>query len=141
MSLGPKLSEAPYTETDIRLLQAIASQMGLAVENSRLVTSLAAEAAAREIANRELEIAREVQERLFPQNLSGDSGSGLRGILPSGARRRRRLLRFPAARRRAAGHRDRRCIGQRDRGGVADGEPAGVAARPGGGRRCTTFRH
>jgi sigma-B regulation protein RsbU (phosphoserine phosphatase) len=67
VSLGPKLSAAPYTETDIRLLQAIASQMGLAVENSRLVTSLAAEAAAREIANRELEIAREVQERLFPQ--------------------------------------------------------------------------
>jgi sigma-B regulation protein RsbU (phosphoserine phosphatase) len=68
MSLGPKLSEEPYTDTDIRLLKAIASQMGLAIENSRLVASLAAEAAAREIANRELEIAREVQERLFPQN-------------------------------------------------------------------------
>ncbi len=67
VSMGPKLSEAPYTETDIRLLQAIVSQIGLAVENSRLVTSLASEAAAREIANRELEIAREVQERLFPQ--------------------------------------------------------------------------
>ena len=67
VSLGPKLSEAPYTETDIRLLQAIVSQMGLAVENSRLVTSLASEAAAREIASRELEIAREVQERLFPR--------------------------------------------------------------------------
>jgi sigma-B regulation protein RsbU (phosphoserine phosphatase) len=74
VSLGPKLSEAPYTETDIRLLQAIASQMGLAVENSRLVTSLAAEAAAREIANRELEIAREVQERLFPQTYPAIAG-------------------------------------------------------------------
>jgi sigma-B regulation protein RsbU (phosphoserine phosphatase) len=68
MSLGPKLSELPYTDTDIRLLESIASQMGLALENSRLVTTLAAEAAAREIAYRELEIAREVQERLFPQN-------------------------------------------------------------------------
>ncbi len=67
MSLGPKLSEAPYSETDIRLLQAVASQMGLALENSRLVASLAEEAALRERANRELEIAREVQERLFPQ--------------------------------------------------------------------------
>jgi sigma-B regulation protein RsbU (phosphoserine phosphatase) len=74
VSLGPKLSEAPYTDTDIRLLQAIASQMGLAVENSRLVTSLAAEAAAREIANRELEIAREVQERLFPQTYPAIAG-------------------------------------------------------------------
>jgi sigma-B regulation protein RsbU (phosphoserine phosphatase) len=74
MSLGPKLSEEPYTETDIRLLQAIAWQMGLALENARLVTSLAAEAAAREIANRELEIAREVQERLFPQNYPAIAG-------------------------------------------------------------------
>ena len=68
MSLGPKLSEVPYSDTDIRLLQAVAAQMGLAIQNSLLAASLAAEAAAREIANRELEIAREVQERLFPQN-------------------------------------------------------------------------
>ncbi|HKD08399.1 MAG TPA: SpoIIE family protein phosphatase [Bryobacteraceae bacterium] len=74
MSLGPKLSEQPYTESDIRLLQAVTSQMALAVENSRLVASLAAEAAAREIANRELEIAREVQERLFPQKYPAIDG-------------------------------------------------------------------
>src|SRR5215469_14606179 len=48
--------------------------MALAVENSRLVASLAAEAAAREIANRELEIAREVQERLFPQKFPAIPG-------------------------------------------------------------------
>ncbi|MDE3197453.1 MAG: SpoIIE family protein phosphatase, partial [Acidobacteriota bacterium] len=68
MSLGPKLSEVPYSETDIRLLQAVAAQMGLAIRNSMLAASLASEAAAREIAQRELEIAREVQERLFPQS-------------------------------------------------------------------------
>ncbi len=67
VSLGPKLSELPYTATDIRLLHAVAAQMALAMENSRLIASLAAEAAERERANRELEIAREVQERLFPQ--------------------------------------------------------------------------
>ncbi len=66
-SLGPKLSEVPYSTTDIRLLRAVAAQMALALENSRLIASLAAEAAERERANRELEIAREVQERLFPQ--------------------------------------------------------------------------
>jgi len=74
MSLGPKLSEAPYSAVDIRLLQAIASQMSLALENSRLVASLAAEAADKERANRELEIAREVQERLFPQNFPTMAG-------------------------------------------------------------------
>ncbi len=67
LSLGPKKSEAPYSKTDIRLLQAVAWQMGMALENSRLATSLAQEAAHREVLNRELEIAREVQERLFPQ--------------------------------------------------------------------------
>jgi sigma-B regulation protein RsbU (phosphoserine phosphatase) len=79
LSLGPKLSEAPYSQTDIRLLQAIGSQMSLGIENSRLVASLAAEAADRERANRELEIAREVQERLFPQNFPKVSGMDCAG--------------------------------------------------------------
>ncbi|MES1261310.1 MAG: GAF domain-containing SpoIIE family protein phosphatase [Acidobacteriota bacterium] len=74
MSLGPKRSELPYTATDIRLLQAVASQMALAIENSRLAASLATEAADRERANRELEIAREVQERLFPQHFPTVAG-------------------------------------------------------------------
>lgn len=67
MSLGPKQSEEPFTGADIRLLDAVASQTGLALENSRLTAEIAAEVAQREKANRELEIAREVQERLFPQ--------------------------------------------------------------------------
>lgn len=69
MSLGPKLSEAPYSDIDIRLTRSIAAQMGLAVENARLLETLATEAAHRERLNREIEIAREVQERLFPQTL------------------------------------------------------------------------
>ena len=67
MSLGPKLSGEPYSKTDIRLLQAVAIQMGMALENSRLTASLVDAARHREAMNRELEIAREVQERLFPQ--------------------------------------------------------------------------
>jgi len=67
MALGPKRSEEPYSKTDLQLLQSVADQMGLAIENSRLLSSLAEEAARRERFNRELEIAREVQERLFPQ--------------------------------------------------------------------------
>lgn len=68
VSLGAKLSEQPYSTTDVRLLGGVMAQMSVAVENTRLVESLAAEAAERERANRELEIAREVQERLFPRN-------------------------------------------------------------------------
>jgi phosphoserine phosphatase RsbU/P len=68
MALGPKRSEEPYSKTDLQLLQSVADQTGLAIENSRLLSSLAEEAARRERFNRELEIAREVQERLFPQS-------------------------------------------------------------------------
>jgi len=67
MSLGPKQSEEPYTRGDIRLLDAVAAQTGLALENSRLTAAIAEEVANREKAKRELEIAHEVQERLFPQ--------------------------------------------------------------------------
>jgi len=67
LSLGPKLSEEPYSPTDVQLLQSVASQTGLALENTRLTEAVANEVAQRERLNRELEIAREVQQRLFPQ--------------------------------------------------------------------------
>ncbi len=74
LSLGPKKSEAPYSRADLRLLGSVATQTGLALENSRLTAAVAAEVAQRERMNRELEIAREVQERLFPQDLPPFSG-------------------------------------------------------------------
>jgi len=67
MSLGMKQSEEPFSRTDIRLLDSVAAQTGLALENGRLTTAITAEVAAREKQKRELEIAHEVQERLFPQ--------------------------------------------------------------------------
>lgn len=69
LSLGPKRSEEPYSKSDVRLLTYVATQTGLALENSRLTAAVAAEVAQRERMNREIEIAREVQERLFPQDL------------------------------------------------------------------------
>jgi phosphoserine phosphatase RsbU/P len=69
LALGPKRSEEPYSRTDRSLLQSVALHTGLAIENSELVRSLASEAAHRERLNREIEIAREVQERMFPQSL------------------------------------------------------------------------
>jgi len=69
LSLGPKLSEEPYSKGDIRLLSSVATQTGLALENSRLTAEVAEEVAHRERMNREIEIAREVQQYLFPRDL------------------------------------------------------------------------
>ena len=67
MSLGPKQSEEPYSNSDIRLLDSVAVQTGLALENGRLTEAIKKEVAAREKQRRELELASEVQQRLFPQ--------------------------------------------------------------------------
>ncbi len=74
ISLGPKQSEEPFSGTDLNLLQSVATQTALALENSRLTERIASEVAQRERLNRELEIAREVQERLFPQKLPSITG-------------------------------------------------------------------
>jgi sigma-B regulation protein RsbU (phosphoserine phosphatase) len=74
ISLGPKRSEEPYTGSDVRLLKYVAAQTGLALENANLLQTVADEVAKRERLNREVEIAREVQERLFPQKLPIISG-------------------------------------------------------------------
>lgn len=74
ISLGPKKSEEPYTGTDVRLLKSVAAQTGLALENADLMREIATEIAQRERMTREVEIAREVQERLFPQKLPAIAG-------------------------------------------------------------------
>jgi sigma-B regulation protein RsbU (phosphoserine phosphatase) len=68
LSLGPKQSEEPYSPADLRLLESVAVHTGLALENSRLTSAFAEEAAQRERIHREIEIAREVQERLLPRD-------------------------------------------------------------------------
>jgi sigma-B regulation protein RsbU (phosphoserine phosphatase) len=79
IALGPKRSEEPYTKTDRQLLQTIASQTGLALENAELLENLTNEITHRERISREIEIAREVQERLFPQSYPKVSGIDLAG--------------------------------------------------------------
>jgi len=74
MSLGPKQSEEPFSPTDLRLLNLVAAQTGLALENGRLTEAIKQEARAREKHNRELELAHEVQERLFPQDYPATPG-------------------------------------------------------------------
>jgi len=80
MSLGPKRSEEPFSPNDLRLLGSVATQTGLALENSRLTLQVGAEIAEREKQRRELEIAREVQERLFPQSYPSVPGLEFAGF-------------------------------------------------------------
>ena len=72
--LGQKRSEAPYSGTDVRLLKSVATQTALALSNAELTEAISDEIARREKLNREIEIAREVQERLFPQHLPDIAG-------------------------------------------------------------------
>jgi sigma-B regulation protein RsbU (phosphoserine phosphatase) len=74
ISLGPKLSDEPYTRADLRLLKSVAAQTGLALENAQLISTIADEVAQRERLNSEVQIARDVQERLFPQTLPPIAG-------------------------------------------------------------------
>jgi phosphoserine phosphatase RsbU/P len=80
ISLGQKRSEEPYSGSDLSLLKSVASQTGLALENARLTAVVTEAVAHRERLNRELEIAREVQQRLFPQELPPVPGLDYAGM-------------------------------------------------------------
>ena len=67
--LGQRLSEEPYSREDKHLLDSVASQAGIALENIRLAEKMAERMEADRRAAHEMEIAREVQVRLFPQML------------------------------------------------------------------------
>ncbi len=79
MSLSRKRSEEPYSRADLQLLGAVASQTGLALENAELTDNVRRQIAQRERLDRELEIAREVQQRLFPQKLPVVNGLDFAG--------------------------------------------------------------
>lgn len=65
--LGQRLSEEPYSGEDKQLLDSVASQAGIALEGIRLAETIAERMEAETRAQRDMEIAREVQARLFPQ--------------------------------------------------------------------------
>jgi phosphoserine phosphatase RsbU/P len=66
--LGPRLSEEPYSGEDVSLLASVGTQSGLALENIRLAESMAERMDVDRRFSRELEIAREVQAKLLPQD-------------------------------------------------------------------------
>src|SRR5205823_10261231 len=67
--LGQRLSEEPYSGEDKDLLDAVAAQAGIALENIRLAEKMAERMEAGRRTAQEMEIARQVQARLFPQKL------------------------------------------------------------------------
>jgi sigma-B regulation protein RsbU (phosphoserine phosphatase) len=67
--LGQRLSEEPYSREDKQLLLSVASQAGVGLESIRLGEKIAERLEAERRAAQELEFAREVQARLFPQKL------------------------------------------------------------------------
>jgi sigma-B regulation protein RsbU (phosphoserine phosphatase) len=80
LSLGPKRSEEPYSGRDVALLESVAGQTAVALENTRLTAAVAKEAAHRERITSELEIARTVQDRLFPKSAPRVPGLDLAGF-------------------------------------------------------------
>jgi sigma-B regulation protein RsbU (phosphoserine phosphatase) len=79
LSLGPRMGDAPYTRNDKHLLSSVAAQTALALENNDLAEQVAHEVAQRERYLRDLEIAREVQERLYPQSPAMPDGIACAG--------------------------------------------------------------
>jgi len=67
--LGQRLSEEPYSSEDKHLLGSVAAHAGIALENIRLAETMAERMEADRRTAQEMEIARQVQARLFPQKL------------------------------------------------------------------------
>jgi sigma-B regulation protein RsbU (phosphoserine phosphatase) len=67
--LGPRLSEESYSSEDKHLLAAVALQAGVALEAIRLGENIAQRIEVERRVAQEMEFAREVQNRLFPQKL------------------------------------------------------------------------
>jgi sigma-B regulation protein RsbU (phosphoserine phosphatase) len=65
--LGPRLSEEPYSASDKRLLASVASQAGIAMRSFTLAEKMAATMEAERRSEQEMQIARQVQSRLLPQ--------------------------------------------------------------------------
>lgn len=63
------MSEEPYSSEDKHLLASVASQTGIALESIRLGEKVAERIEAERRAVQEMEFARQVQTRLFPQKL------------------------------------------------------------------------
>jgi len=65
--LGPRFSEEPYSSNDKRLLASVASHAGIAMRSITLAEKMAERMEAERRTEQEMQIARQVQTRLLPQ--------------------------------------------------------------------------
>jgi hypothetical protein len=128
MILGPKLSEEACSKTDLRLLASVGAQVGLGLEINDLAHSLAQEAARGERMAREVEIAREVQQRLFPQIIPDVPGLDLAGRCRPALAVGGDYYDMIELERLPARARQRRRVGEGNWRGSADGWSAGFSA-------------
>ena len=66
--LGPRRSEEPYSREDKRLLATVANQAGSTLENIQMGEEIADRVETERRAAHEIELARQVQRKLFPQD-------------------------------------------------------------------------
>src|ERR1051325_1579469 len=64
LSVGPRRARRPYSVSDKEMLMSVAGELAFVIENSKLVERTVEE----ERLRRELALASEVQQRLFPEN-------------------------------------------------------------------------
>jgi len=74
LSLGPRLSDQPYSSDDRRLLSSLASQVAPAVKVANLVKEREAETKQRERIEQELRVAALIQQTLLPKQLPSPPG-------------------------------------------------------------------
>ena len=76
LALGPKRSEMAYDGAELEILQIVAGQMGVQVENTRLYR----EAIERQRLEEELAVARSIQQRLLPAGVPSFEGFDLAAV-------------------------------------------------------------
>jgi phosphoserine phosphatase RsbU/P len=69
-----KIEGKPFLRHELRFLRELGGQMGRGLESAKFIQSLSDEAVSRAKVTRELELAREVQERLLPQTIPSVQG-------------------------------------------------------------------
>ena len=76
LALGARRASHKYTQADAEMLMSVASQLALIIENARLAERMVAE----ERLRRELALAAEVQQRLFPARPPASNAAELAGF-------------------------------------------------------------
>jgi sigma-B regulation protein RsbU (phosphoserine phosphatase) len=76
LSLGPRRTRHPFSTADREMLMSVAGQLAFVIENSKLVERMVAE----EQLRREIALAAEVQQRLFPSEPPASEVAELAGF-------------------------------------------------------------